>query len=63
MQGTGKWIAGGVIGLVGVLGLFLSASAHDATFYYLGLAVFALAVLIVGAMVKRHYDMQKGAHG
>ena len=63
MQGTGKWIAGGVIGLIGVLGLFLSAYAHDATFYYVGLAVFVLSVLIVGAMVKRHFDMQESAHG
>ena len=62
MQGTGKWIAGGVIGLIGVLGLFLSAHAHDATFYYVGLAVFVLSVPIVGAMVKRHFDMQESAH-
>jgi len=63
MQGTGKWIAAGVIGLVGVLGLFMSAYAHDATFYYLGLAVFVVAVLVIGALVKRHYDMQESAQG
>jgi 4-hydroxybenzoate polyprenyltransferase len=63
MLGTGKWIAGGAIGLVGVLGLFLSANAHDTTFYYLGLGVFVAAVLVIGAMMKRHYDMQEGAQG
>ena len=62
MQGTGKWIAGAAIGFIGVLGLFLAAHAHDGTFYYAGLAVFALAVLIIGAMVKRSFDMQEGAH-
>jgi hypothetical protein len=63
MQGTGKWIAGAAIGLVGVLGLFMSANARDTTFYYLGLAVFVLAVLIIGAIVKRHYDVQENAQG
>lgn len=61
MQGTGKWIAGGMIGLIGILGLFLAAKSHDATFYYAGLAVFALAVLIIGAMVKRGFDLEEGA--
>jgi hypothetical protein len=63
MQGTGKWIAGAAIGLVAVLGLFMSANAHDAAFYYLGLAVFVLAVLVIGAMMKRHYDMQENTRG
>ena len=62
MEGTGKWIAGGLIGLVGVLGLFVSAHAHAGAFYYAGLAVFILAVLIVFAMLKRHFDMTEGAH-
>lgn len=62
MQGTGKWIGGAVIGLIGVLGLFLSAHAHDATFYGLGLAIFVVAVLVIGAMIKRHYDLAEGAH-
>jgi hypothetical protein len=62
MQGTCKWIGGGVIGLIGILGLFLSAHAHDSTIYGLGIAIFAIAVLVIGAMVKRHYDLTEGAH-
>jgi hypothetical protein len=63
MQGTGKWIAGGLIGLVGVLALFLSAHAHGDGLYYAGLAVFILAVGVLFAMLKRHYDMIEGAEG
>ncbi len=62
MEGTGKWIAGGLIGLVGVLGLFVSAHAHAGALYYSGLVVFALAVAILFAMLKRHFDMIEGAH-
>jgi len=57
-----KWMAGGIIGLVGILGLFASAHAHDTAFYILGLAVFAIAVLVIGGMIKRHFDMTGGAH-
>ncbi len=60
MEGTGKWIAGGLIGLIGVLGLFVSAHAHSGAFYYAGLAVFISAVLILFAMLKRHFDMVEG---
>lgn len=59
---TCKWIAGGIIGLIGILGLFASAHAHDTTFYILGLAVFVIAVLVIGGMIKRHFDLQEGAH-
>lgn len=62
MEGSGKWIAGGLIGLVGIMGLFVSAHAHAGAMYYAGLAVFVLAVLILFAMLKRHYDMLQGAH-
>ncbi|MCC6470527.1 MAG: hypothetical protein IT563_19580 [Alphaproteobacteria bacterium] len=62
MQGTCKWFGGAAIGLIGLLGLFLSAHAHDATFYGLGLAIFVVAVLVIGAMVKRHFDLAEGAH-
>lgn len=62
MEGTGKWIAGGAIGLVGVLALFVSAHAHGGGLYYAGIAVFILAVVIIFAMLKRHFDMTLGAH-
>jgi len=62
MEGSCKWIGGGVIGIVGVLGLFLSAHSHGGAMYWVGLAVFVIAVLVIGAMVKRHFDLTEGAH-
>jgi hypothetical protein len=56
-----KWIAGGVIGLIGVLGLFFAAHAHSTTPYVLGILVFVVCVLVIFAMLKRHFDMQGGA--
>ena len=62
MQGTGKWISGAVIGLIGILGLFVSAHSHGGGAYWVGIAVFVIAVLVIGAMVKRHFDLTEGAH-
>jgi hypothetical protein len=61
MEGTGKWIGGGIVGVIGILGLFLSAHAHGGTTYYLGIAVFVVAVLAIGAMVKHHFDLTERA--
>lgn len=61
MEGTCKWITGAVIGLVGILGLFFSAHAHDNTMYALGLAVFAVAVGVLFCMIKRQFDLHEGA--
>lgn len=61
MEGSGKWIAGGAIGLVGILGLFLSAQAHDATFYWLGIGIFLVAMAVIFFMVKRQFDLSEGA--
>jgi hypothetical protein len=49
----GSWILGAVMGLVALFGLFLASRAHDGTFYYFGLAVFAFAVLFIYGMIVR----------
>ena len=61
MDGTCKWIGGGVIGLIGILGLFLSAHAHDTTFYYLGLGIFIVAIVVIFFLMKRQFDLSEGA--
>ncbi|MBI1208495.1 MAG: hypothetical protein GC191_14580 [Azospirillum sp.] len=60
----GKWILGGVTGLIGMLGLFLSSRAADETFYYGGLIAFVVAIIFIFGMVKSAFDRAEArAHG
>jgi hypothetical protein len=43
----GKFIGGGVLAVVGIFGLFVSARSHDAAFSIFGLLLFAFAILVV----------------
>jgi hypothetical protein len=43
----GKWIGGGVLVIVGLIGLAISAHAHDAPFSLFGLLLFAFSILVV----------------
>ena len=56
MEETLPWIAGGVISLIGIVGLFLSAEAADGGIYLFGLALFAFAVIYVFWQIKRAFD-------
>lgn len=56
MEDTGRWIICGLVGLAGVLGLFLASSAVDGGFYLFGLLLFAFAVLFIFANVKNAFD-------
>src|SRR5690606_28101811 len=47
MEDVARWIWCGVTGLMGVLGLFVSAGARSEVGYWGGLGFFALAVLFV----------------
>lgn len=47
-------ILGIVMGIVSLLGLFMSSRAHDQAFYYTGLLVFVFGVLFIFALMKRH---------
>ncbi len=47
------WVVGAATGLVALIGLFVASRAHEGAFYYLGLAVFALAVAAIFAMIVR----------
>lgn len=58
---TRQWIIGGVVGLFGILGLYVASRAADQVFYWLGLLVFAGCVLVIFLMIKRAYDAL-GAH-
>ena len=56
MAGTGKWIVGGVVSLLGLIGLFLAANAKDDGIYLFGLILALFAVLYVFASIKRAFD-------
>ena len=63
MRGTGRWILGGVVGVVGILGLFLAANAHGvAEYHWIGLGLFVLAALFLFLMVKNSYDRLDRMH-
>jgi hypothetical protein len=56
MAGTGKWIVGGILSLLGLIGLFLAANAKDDGIYLFGLALAAFAVLYVFGAIKKGFD-------
>lgn len=56
MGSVAKWIVGGLVSLVAIVALFMSAKAHDQVMYYTGLAVFIACVLYVFFQIKRAFD-------
>lgn len=55
-DGTGKWIAGGVAGIVALIGLLVASRSHSHSLYIVGLIVGALAVAFIFWMIGRSYD-------
>jgi len=56
MDGTLKWIVGGLVGVTGVFGLFLAANAEDRGIYVFGLGLAAFAIIYVFAQMKQGFD-------
>jgi hypothetical protein len=52
--GAGSWVLGAVVGLVGMIGLFLASRADDATLYWVGMLIFLFAVLFVFNLIVAH---------
>lgn len=50
-------IIGALVGLLGLLGLFLAAGALDGGMYTFGLGLAAFAVFFVFFLVKRQFDL------
>ena len=53
---VGRWILGGLVGVVGVVGLNMAAAIHQPGFYWLGLGIAAAAVAYIFLLVKRSFD-------
>lgn len=61
MNGVGKFIGGGVLAIVGILGLLFSARAHDAVFSVFGLLIFGFAVLMLFRLIAISIDCKESA--
>ena len=57
-----RWIFGGLIGVLALLGLALAAHAHDLGVYYAGLLLSACATLFIFFLIKQAYDRSE-RHG
>ena len=59
----GDTIMGVLMGLFGLIGLFMAAGARDAEIYLFGLSLAGFAVLFLFGLIRRHYDeIDEAAH-
>ncbi|HTO82654.1 MAG TPA: hypothetical protein VMQ73_10485 [Methylomirabilota bacterium] len=56
MEETANWIAGGIVGAIGVVGLFLAANALDRGIYVFGLALAGFAIVFVFTLIRHAFD-------
>jgi hypothetical protein len=49
----GSFVLGGVMGVIGMLGLFVASGAKDGVFYATGLGLFVFCVLFIFGMIHR----------
>jgi len=56
MNNIGRWVTNGIIGVIGLIGLFVASRAADSTFYVIGLIVFAIAVAAIFYSIRRAFD-------
>ncbi|MCC7271672.1 MAG: hypothetical protein IT561_03325 [Alphaproteobacteria bacterium] len=56
MSPTSSFALGSLIGILGILGLFLAARAHDPQMYVVGLVFAIFAVLFDFWLIKRWFD-------
>ena len=48
-----SWVIGILVGLIGLLGLFMASRATDVVFYWIGLLFFVFAVLFCYGLIGR----------
>jgi hypothetical protein len=56
MQGTGIWVMGAIMAILGLVGLLLASHAEDGPMYIVGLIFFLFAVLFDFWLVKQSFD-------
>lgn len=55
MEGTGKWVLSGLVGVLGLIGLFVAAGTNEPVPYYGGLGFFGFSVLFIMLQINRAY--------
>jgi hypothetical protein len=55
MDGVSTFILSGLVGLLGVIGLFVAAESEGAVAYWGGLGFFGFSVLFIMLQIKRAY--------
>jgi hypothetical protein len=58
---VGDLIVGLMMGLFGLIGLFLVAGATDSAMYVFGLSLTGFAMVFDFGLIKRHFDRQDAA--
>jgi hypothetical protein len=53
---NGEWLVLALACVAAIAGLLVAASGNGDTTYWLGIALFAGAVVYVGLFIKRHFD-------
>ncbi len=61
MNGVGKFIGGGIFAILGILGLLVSARAHDAPIALFGLLLFGFTVLMLFRLIAISIDAKESA--
>ncbi len=56
-----KWLTGGVVLLIGLVGLFLAANAKDGGLSFAGFAIFVTSLIYVLLQVKLSFDQKQTA--
>ena len=57
-----RWIVGGLVMVIGLLGLYLASRADEVIMYYTGLALFGGGVLFNFFQIKQAYKKKSTNH-
>ena len=53
----GEYVAGVMMAIAGLIGLFMASGAHDNEIYLFGLSLAGMSVVFIMRQLKRHYDL------
>lgn len=54
MGNVGRWVTGGLIAVLGLVGLVMASPAHDDMFYFAGLLIFVFAIFMIFRLIGKY---------